>query len=98
MRHFLVEINYLIPAEQLGEITPLHRTFLQTGYDKGWLLISGPRVPRTGGVMIARAPSLEELQAFLKNDPFLKRGVASYSYTEFDPVKFQPILEEWVAE
>jgi uncharacterized protein YciI len=55
MKHFLIEITYLVSAEQLGDVVAEHRAFLQTGYDRGWLLFSGPLVPRTGGVVVGRA-------------------------------------------
>jgi len=95
MKHFLVEINYLVPAETIGETVVEHRAFLQTGYDRGLLLISGPRVPRTGGVVIARAGSLQEIQEFFRDDPYQQKGLAAYTFTEFDPVKRQPFLEDW---
>ncbi len=49
MKHFLVDIHYLVPVEQLADILPDHRAFLQTGYTLGLLLFSGPKEPRTGG-------------------------------------------------
>lgn len=96
MKHFMVEITYKLPIEQLGEIIPAHRAFLQTGYDCGWLLASGPQVPRTGGIAIARAPSLEAIKAFFENDPYHLQNVAEHRFVEFEPVKRQPFLEDWV--
>ena len=50
MRHFVVEITYLLPVEiVINETTPEHRAFLQTGYNAGKLLFSGPQVPQGGG-------------------------------------------------
>ena len=43
---FLVEITYLVPAEELGDILPEHRSFLKGGYEKGLLLVSGPKQHR----------------------------------------------------
>ena len=96
MKHFLININYLLPVEQLAEILPKHRAFLQTGYDAGYLLCSGPKNPKTGGLVIARADSLETIQSFFANDPYLLNKVAEYTYTEFEPVKHQPFLVDWV--
>ena len=58
MKHFLVDIDYLVPVEELAEILPRHRAFLQTGYDKGILLCSGPKEPRTGGLAVAAGAGL----------------------------------------
>jgi len=96
MKHFLIEIVYTAIPEQIAATTNDHRAFLQTGYDKGWLLMSGPQNPRTGGIVIARAPSLEDIQAFFKNDPYAIRKLATHRFVEFEPVKHRPFLESWV--
>jgi uncharacterized protein YciI len=96
MKHFIVEITYRVPVEQLVEVTPLHRAFLQAGYDSGLLLFSGPQVPRTGGMVVARAASLEEIQGFFAGDPYQTQGVATYRFVEFNPVKSQAFMEPWL--
>ncbi len=97
MKHFIIEITYTLPLEQINEITPEHRAFLKIGYDRGWLLMSGPQVPRTGGMVIGRAPSLEEMQQFFENDPYNKRGAATYRFVEFDPVRRQEWMVDWIS-
>ena len=97
MKHFIVEITYLVPAAELGDTVAEHRAFLQTGYDLGWLLLSGPRNPKTGGMVVARAPELEALQQFFAQDPYLLKNLARHTYVEFDPVKRQSFMENWVA-
>jgi uncharacterized protein YciI len=96
MKHFIIEITYTDTPEQIAATVSEHRTFLQTGYDKGWLLISGPQNPKVGGIIVARAPSLEELQTFFKDDPYPARKLAVYRFIEFEPVKHQPFLDSWV--
>ena len=97
MLHFVVEITFTTPDfSRIEPIVPGHRSFLQVGYDRGWLLMSGPQNPRTGGMVIARAPSRAELEAFFRADPYATAGVASYRFTEFNPVKRQAFLESWV--
>lgn len=97
MKHFLVDIQYTAPIEKIDEILPKHRAFLQIGYDQGYLLCSGPKNPRVGGVIIARAESEEELRKFFLLDPYQQQNAAQYIFIEFNPVKFQPFLEKWVA-
>ena len=96
MKHFLIDIEYIVPLARIDEIVAQHRAFLQTGYDKGWLLMSGPKNPKTGGVVIARAPSLEELQELFNHDPYQLNQAAVYQFREFDPVKRQAFMEEWI--
>ncbi|HPO59425.1 MAG TPA: YciI family protein [Anaerolineaceae bacterium] len=96
MKHFLVEIIYLAPFEQVSQVTPDHRAFLQKGYDQGLLLLSGPKSSRDGGIVIARAESQAALEAFFEQDPYRLHGIASYRFTEFNPVKRQTFLEPWI--
>ena len=96
MKHFLLEWVFLAPLEQIEAATPDHRAYLQTGYDKGMLLLSGPQVPRTAGVIIMRAPTREDAEAFAHSDPYFTRHLAKPRMVEFNPVKRQPFLEDWV--
>ncbi len=96
MRHFIVEVTYNVPFEQVLPTRTEHRTYLQTGYDRGWLLCSGAQASHKGGLVIARAPSLEELQAFFQKDPYRIKELASYRFIEFEPAQFQEILKGWI--
>ena len=72
------------------------RAFLQTGYDNGLLLLSGPQVPRVGGIVVARAASLADIRQFFADDPYQKKDLAAYRFIEFDPVKHQAFMEPWL--
>jgi uncharacterized protein YciI len=96
MKHFIIDIDYRIPADQLADVTVEHRSFLKTGYQQGFLLFSGPKVPKTGGIIVARANTADQLVEFFHNDPYQLRGVASYHFIEFDPVFNQDFLEKWI--
>jgi len=98
MLHFIIEITYLAPLAQIEPHLPAHRAFLQTGYDRNWLLLSGPQNPRTGGMIVARAPSRAELETFFRQDPYLSEGLAAYRFTEFNPVKRNALVEGWCSE
>lgn len=96
MGRYVVEITYKTPIEKIEELTPIHREFLQTGYKAGMLLVSGPKVPRTGGIVIAKAISMEEITDFFKNDPYALNNAADYSFIEFNPKSYQEILKGWL--
>jgi uncharacterized protein YciI len=95
MLHFVVEITYRVPLARIDETLAAHRAHLQTGYDQGLLLASGPQVPRSGGILLARAPSREALEAFMARDPYRVQGLVDYRLVEFQPVKHQPWVAEW---
>lgn len=97
MKHFLVDVTYKAPMETVDAVLPRHREFLAKGYNAGSLLMSGPQNPRTGGLIIARAESLEAVQAFFAQDPYALEHVGEYRFVEFEPVRHQAWLADWVA-
>jgi len=98
MKHFIVEAKYLVPFEKIKETIPRHRIFLQKGYDLGMFLCSGPIDPPTGGFLVARAKSKADLETLFEDEPFLVANLASFTFTEFQPVKRQGWAEHWFAE
>jgi uncharacterized protein YciI len=96
MKHFIVEIIYKAPIEKVNEARERHRAFLETGYSKKLILMSGPQVPRTGGIIVARAESMEDIARFLANDPYQKEKIAEYKFVEFTPVHSQDLIKEWI--
>jgi uncharacterized protein YciI len=96
MLHFIIFVTYKVPLSKIDEMLPEHRKFLQAGYDKRILLFSGPRNPRIGGIVAARADSLEDIKSFFANDPYYINNAADYEFFEFDPVKHQSFLEDWI--
>lgn len=90
---FVVLVNFIKPLAEIEAHLEAHRRFLDEGYAAGYLLVSGPRIPRTGGVILVQALSAEELHAYLSRDPFNQAGVASYEVLEFTPVKSDPRLK-----
>ncbi len=96
MKHFLILIKYIAPLEKIDLILSEHRNFLQSGYDKNILLLSGPNISRTSGIILARSNSLEEIKKFFAFDPYLLNNLALYEFIEFVPVKHQGFLKEWI--
>ena len=75
---FLIMIDYVRPLSDVELHIDAHRAFLTHHYAAGHFLLSGRKVPRTGGVILARAKSLDEVTQWVAQDPFHKAGVASY--------------------
>ena len=60
-----------------------HVKFLKKYYTAGNLLMSGRKIPRDGGIIIAAAKSREEIEAIVSEDPFITRGLADFRIIEF---------------
>jgi uncharacterized protein YciI len=64
---------------------PAHREFLQERFASGLFVVSGRRVPWTGGVIVARG-TREDVEAAIAADPFTRAGVADTELVEFEPL------------
>lgn len=89
---FVVTLTYTAPLETIDELVPAHVGWLETHYAAGAFLASGRQVPRTGGVILARAADRAALDAILAEDPFALAAVATYQVTEFLPTMTAPEL------
>jgi uncharacterized protein YciI len=86
MKNFLILIKYKVPIETVEEHTPAHREYLKEQYAKGLLLMSGPFVPRTAGVLWAQAEAREAIDQMTEGDPFFTNAVADFEIIEFKPI------------
>jgi uncharacterized protein YciI len=81
---YLVLIRYTRPIDEVDAVRPSHRAFLQAQYRAGLLVCSGPRVDRTGGVLLARSGDRRAVEAMCAADPYALAGVALHDVIEFD--------------
>ena len=79
---FVVSLNYKVPLTEIDRLQAAHIEWLKACYAEGVFVASGPKKPRTGGIIIAQCPR-EILDARLAADPFAKAGAADYDVTEF---------------
>lgn len=93
---FIVLVHYTTPLDEVEAHLEAHRRFLDIHYASGEFLCSGPRRPRTGGVILARVKGREALEAILDEDPFRKAGVAEFELIEFSATKTAPALAAFV--
>jgi uncharacterized protein YciI len=90
---FIVTLTYTAALDIVDELLPEHVSWLERQYAAGTLLASGRRVPRTGGVLLARVADRAALDEVLATDPFHQAQVADYQVVEFTPTMTAPGLE-----
>ncbi len=90
---FIVNLTYIVALDQVDQHIPAHIDFLNAQYAAGHFLASGRKVPRTGGIILANAASLETLAAILEQDPFKQNNLADYEVIEFVPSKASDELQ-----
>ncbi|WP_211212134.1 YciI family protein [Kiloniella laminariae] len=82
---FIIDLEYLVPLEQVEPLIEAHRAFLDKYYANKRFLASGAKVPRSGGVILAVAASRAEVEQLITEDPFHAKQIARYHITEFQP-------------
>lgn len=90
---YVVTLTYQRPLEEVDALMTGHVAWLKRHYASGLFIASGRRVPRTGGVILARSGDAAALQAALAEDPFVSQGVARAEVVEFTPSMTAPGAE-----
>ena len=80
---FVVELNYKVPLAQIDAAMSAHVRFLKKYYASGNFLVSGRKIPRDGGIILAVADSRDEVERIMREDPFCARNLADVRVIEF---------------
>lgn len=90
---FVILVHYEKPLPEVDAHLEAHRAWLDEHYRSGHFLVSGPREPREGGgVIFAYATNREEVEGWVKLDPFAREGVARHEVIAFRPTRSNPAL------
>jgi uncharacterized protein YciI len=91
---FVISLNYIVPLEELDQYMEAHVKYLKKYYAADVFIMSGRKVPRTGGVIIAQAESKEILEKIIAEDPFHQHKLAEFEITEFLASLSHPALKD----
>ena len=80
---FVIELIYKADLAKIDAHMKAHVAFLRKYYASGHFLVSGRKIPRDGGIILAVGESREEIEAIANEDPFCKRGLAEARIIEF---------------
>ncbi|HKE46256.1 MAG TPA: YciI family protein [Steroidobacteraceae bacterium] len=80
---FVIELIYKADLEKIDAHMGAHMKFLRKYYAAGNFLVSGRKVPREGGIILAVGQSRDEVESIAKEDPFVQRGLAEFRVIEF---------------
>ena len=70
--------------------------FMRNYYKQNVFVASGRKVPRTGGIILALAPSKEHVEAVIQEDPFYIHKLAEFTITEFLTSQYHPDLKKFL--
>ncbi len=80
---FVIELTYKVPLKDIDASMPAHVKFLKKYYAAGNFLVSGRKIPRDGGIIVAVGDDREQIEAIAREDPFYARGLADVRVIEF---------------
>jgi uncharacterized protein YciI len=80
---FVIELTYKAPLAEIDATMKAHVAFLRKHYAAGTFLISGRKVPRDGGIILALGESREKVETIMREDPFCSRDLAEFRVIEF---------------
>lgn len=80
---FVVELIYKAPLAEIDAAMTAHVRFLKKYYAAGRFLVSGRKIPRDGGIILAAGGSRAEIETIMREDPFCARGLADVRIVEF---------------
>jgi uncharacterized protein YciI len=80
---FVIELIYQADLAEIDAHMSAHVAFLKKHYASGHFLVSGRKVPRDGGIILAVGEDRPEIEAIVASDPFLVHGLATARIIEF---------------
>ena len=80
---FVIELIYKADLAKIDAAMSAHVRFLKKYYASGHFLVSGRKIPRDGGIILAVGDSREEIATIMREDPFCARGLADARIIEF---------------
>jgi uncharacterized protein YciI len=80
---FVIELIYKADLAAIDAQMAAHMRFLKKYYASGHFLVSGRKIPRDGGIILAVGKSREAIEAIAAEDPFVAQGLAEARVIEF---------------
>jgi uncharacterized protein YciI len=80
---FVIELLYKAPLAKIDAHMAAHVRFLKKYYAAGHFLVSGRKIPRDGGIILAVGQSRQQIETLIQEDPFHQHGLADFRIIEF---------------
>ena len=80
---FVIELIYKADLGVIDAHMAAHVKFLKKYYKSGNFLVSGRKIPRDGGIILAVGESRSAIEAIAHEDPFYAHGLADIRIIEF---------------
>jgi uncharacterized protein YciI len=95
---FIIELIYKADLAEIDAHMGAHVAFLNKHYAAGRFLVSGRKIPRDGGIIIALGDSRDQIEGIVREDPFCKHGLVDFRIIEFRASQLAPDLQKRIEE
>jgi len=93
---YLVTLTYIRPIEEVNAHLDTHRDWLVAHTRSCQLIVAGPLEDRTGGFLLARCASRDELNSMLALDSFAVHRLVEHQIKGFDvALRAQAFPADW---
>jgi uncharacterized protein YciI len=80
---FVIELMYKADLARIDARMTAHVRFLKKYYASGHFLVSGRKIPRDGGIILAVGKDRQQIESIVREDPFVIDGLADFRIIEF---------------
>ncbi|HZM92515.1 MAG TPA: YciI family protein [Vicinamibacterales bacterium] len=80
---FVIELIYKVDLARIDAHMAAHVRFLKKYYAAGHFLVSGRKIPRDGGIILAVGESRSQIETIVAEDPFYAHKLAEFRIIEF---------------
>jgi uncharacterized protein YciI len=80
---FVIELVYKADLAQIDAAMKAHVAWLNTHYAAGTFVLSGRKIPRDGGIILATGDDRAQIEAIVREDPIVAQGLAETRVIEF---------------
>jgi uncharacterized protein YciI len=94
---FVIELTYKADLPAIDAHMAAHVRFLKRYYASGNFLVSGRKIPRDGGIIVAVGSNREQVEAIVEKDPFYRHGLADFRIIEFRPSQRAADIQQRIA-
>ena len=94
---FLLELTYTADLSKIDAAMKAHMRWLNAQYAAGHFLVSGRKVRRDGGIILATGTDRADIEDIAAQDPFGVQGLATVRVVEFRASQKTKDPKRWIS-
>ena len=83
---FIVDTFYIVDPALAEPHKEAHKVFVQQHTDAGIFLYAGPKLDKTGGIIVMNANDVDEVTEMMQKDAYISAGIVGMNISGFNPL------------